>query len=430
MYVFGKPVVDGATVREFLGGQGGNLVYTKFEGEDSTKNGRSLWYVGFNEDELVERKILQEEGREPRNPIISPDGKWVAYNTIIKYDTVKTKDGIVDTSTRYKESKSYICKLAKNTQQKVFIAEGAHPHWWNMPGTNKEYIIYNNGDLEECWQCKVNWTSKEECKYPGGGYTYIMQLEDKEPSGEAHVLLPYYANAGRSKNGKWLFTSGRVTTMYEVDSLSTSNTQYKKRTIFEEELWGCNPSTSPHESDSNVRVMYLNVPHNGFYIAKTDGEIVDSIMKDPSDGNGYWDTPEWSTHKNFATVVGSKESVQPPYDIYLFRVSDGAVLKVLEGNYHWPHLWVGDYVIDAKYTKRSTGTSQRVTLTLSQKMLVVKNATNANVIIRVLNLQGKLLQQHTSSDNIISIEPRMGNGVHIIEAITSEGVYRMKFVKR
>ena len=216
-WIFAAPVVNGSKVRQFLGGVTGKLVYTVFEGENGFKNGRALYYVDFKDEILIERKIIQENDAEPRNAIISNDGIWVTYNTM---------DGA-------RQSQSFICKVMENAPEKITIGNGAHPHWWVKPGTFEEYIITNTGDLETFWQ--LNFPSAPQAGV-GGGETYCQRIIDKRPSGNRTTLLPYFANAGRSRDGAWMFTSGRATGMYHIDSLATNNATIKEEIPFNDTI--------------------------------------------------------------------------------------------------------------------------------------------------------------------------------------------------
>jgi len=420
----GEPVVDGVTVRNFLGGRTGKLVYTKFEGEDSVDNGRSLWYVDFDDDQLVERRVLLEDSCEPRNAIISPDGEWVTYNTTIKYDTVITRRSSFDTITTYKECKSYLCRLEENALEKIFIDDGAHPHWWTKPGTNEEYIIYNTRDMETCWItwvqfCDYERISLDDC------ITFVKKLENKRPVGNWSILLPCFGNGGRSKNGKWMFSSGRTTIMYEIDPLITDSAE-PKRTIYD--IKGCNPSMSPHENDSAIRVMYLNVPHDGFYIADVFGDVKDSIMKDPSDGNRYWDTPEWSTHKDFAAAVASPMYSAPPFDIYLYRTTDHSVLRVLDGNYHLPHLWV-ENKNPVKKPRYKSDFLPGSNLYITGVTITVVNGNSNSVVISIADLKGRIVSRYASKQNVIRYIPDLNSGIYVVN-VTIDGKMSQKVFMR
>jgi hypothetical protein len=127
------PVATGSQVREFLGASG-TLVYTKLDCNDNSCNkaGRSLWYVDFSEETLVERQVVDYHtaNTEPRNEIISPDGQWVTYNTRQSGNTL------------------YACRLQENSPTPISLGTGALPVWWTKPGTSELYIIYVDRDLE------------------------------------------------------------------------------------------------------------------------------------------------------------------------------------------------------------------------------------------------------------------------------------------
>lgn len=324
-------VTTGAEVRSFLGNKAGKLVYTRWElneeGDPGWKTGRSLWYIDFSESTLREREIVRFEDVEPRNAIVSPDGQWVTFNTFLDDDLTNAE--------------SYICRLQENAQSTLIkIGIGGQPHWWTKPGTTEEYLIYSSGDLENGWN--KYWQEK--------GETFIQRIDNqtKQPLGLPQLLLPYYANSGRSKAGGWLFVSGRATGAYKIDALDTEQAH-----IFSQTEWqidrGCNPSISPHRSDKDVLVMINGAAvnsdlgygaHTYFMIRDTKGTIVKAVPNPLRDENRYLDTPEWSSHVDYATVTGMEGDLVPPCDVFLFRISDTKFLKVIDGNNQWPYLWV------------------------------------------------------------------------------------------
>ena len=192
----------------------GKLIYTKFEGETGYKNGRTLWYVDFSEDSLIERMVIRDSSAEPRNASISPDGRWVVYNTLAGLSGGPPCC-----------SKTYICPLEENTQTRIFIGNGAQPYWWTKPGTNSEYIIYCTGDIEEPGMWQQNFPSTQNFGVGDGGATFcqLINSSSKNPIGNQTTLLSHYSNGGRSSNGAWLFASSRATGIYHIDSLATSN---------------------------------------------------------------------------------------------------------------------------------------------------------------------------------------------------------------
>jgi hypothetical protein len=153
-------------------------------------------------------------------------------------------------------------------------------------------------------------------------------------------------------------------------------------------MWGCNPSTSPHSKAEDLRFMYLSEPHLAVYIANIQGQVVDSIVKNSADGNVYFDTPEWSTHWEYATVVGSARSIRPPFDIYIMRLSDDSLLRVLDGNYYWPHLWIEGSSQTLPPKGMSTGIRQSFALQIRNRRISIAGVESSETTLNINNLNG------------------------------------------
>ncbi|MBD3239642.1 MAG: hypothetical protein GF331_03585, partial [Chitinivibrionales bacterium] len=138
------PVVSGSEVRAFLGGVTGKLVYTHLDSDDIDKCGKSIRYLDFSEETLTEHEVMntrsEPDETEPRNALISPDGEWIAYNTLSRSNCW---------SEIWQSPHLLVCRLQANASNHVYLGNGALPHWWRKPGTDEMYIIYNTKDLED-----------------------------------------------------------------------------------------------------------------------------------------------------------------------------------------------------------------------------------------------------------------------------------------
>jgi len=398
-------IVTAAQVQNFLGGATGKLVYTKWA-KDSFKKGRSLWFIDFSESPLVEHLILTESDGEPRNAIISRDGNWITYNV---WDESNT-------------SVPYICPLRSNGgASKIKIDNtGAQPHWWRHPQSGKEYIIYNGLDLENGWQ--LWWQQKDK--------TYIIEINGitKQPIGSSSVLLQHYVNSGRSLSGGVMFTSGRATGVYKIDPNAVSNASIQSSTEWFDDP-GCNPSISAHTNDAEVMVMINGAADNSdlgytaadqhryFLIRRQDGSVYKHIYKDDTDGNSHWDTPEYSTDPNYATVVGGPGDLAAPYDLYLFRISDEQALRVVNGNNCWPHLWVSTSAgspIKQRPTSFRGGYALHVSRSENRIILAVDGMDRGQLSLYSMN--GTLFQRKKYTGKAISFsKPFTGTCIAVFE---------------
>lgn len=373
------PVVTGSQVRSFLGNTTGKLVFTKLDCNDAScdKKGRSLYYLDFSEENLTEHKIIDyyDESVEPRNTVISPDGQWISYNTL---NVNKTWQG----------NKLYIARLQANVGGTRSLGDGALPHWWRKPGTDELYVIYNTRDLEnDGWA--MSWP-------PTNSETRIQRVDPgtMQLIGSDSKLIQYQANGGRSTNGKWLFAAGGFAGTFRIDAYATANATIHEDVYFgtnpnysEDDLDGCNPSISPHAAEDDTRVLYLDKPHTGYHICDVRGGNREHIDWNNSE-NPYLDEPEWSTHPNFFTGKASRNNMDPPYDIYIVRISDHAKLKVLDGNYSFPHMWV-DY--DPSSVRRSGAmrTPSDVRVAADRTSLRFAGALDARATVSLFDARGR-----------------------------------------
>jgi len=166
------------------------------------------------------------------------------------------------------------------------------------------------------------------------------------PAASATQLTSYQMNGGRSKSGAWLFAAGGLPMTIRVSPTALSDAQILEEVNLSvnaysdsDSLDGCNPSMSPHWADADVRLLYLDKNHRGYWICDVQGGHRTHTIWGETD-NPYLDEPEWSTDAGFATGKASRNNMDPPYDIYMLKLTDHSRLKVIEGNNSFPHLWV------------------------------------------------------------------------------------------
>ncbi len=384
------PVVTGSQVRSFLGNTTGKLVYTKLDCNDAScdKKGRSLYYLDFSEENLTEHRIVEyyDEKVEPRNAVISPDGQWVSYNTM-------------NVDRKWEGNKLYIARLQPNTGNIRRLEDGALPHWWRKPGTDEMYIIYNTRDLDnDGWA--MSWPPEES-----ETRTQRVDPGTMQTVGSSSKLIRYQANGGRSKNGKWLFAAGGLPGTFRIDAYVTANATIHEDIYLgqnpndpRDSLDGCNPSISPHEAEADIRVLYLDTAHTGYHMCDVRGNNREHIEWNNNE-NPYLDEPEWSTHPNFFAGKGSKNNMQPPYDIYIVRISDHAKLKVLDGSYSFPHLWVYEDPSAGVRTGSRVGTPNRISVVADRTCLRFTGTIASGATARVFDGAGRVAKVARIGEN-------------------------------
>jgi hypothetical protein len=103
--------------------------------------------------------------------------------------------------------------------------------------------------------------------------------------------------------------------------------------------------------------MYIlrnsGMDHRGYWLCGVEGQPRLKIVWSDAE-NPYIDETQWSNHQDFAAAKASLRLTTAPFDIYVYRVWDGTHLKVLEGNYSFPYLWVDEASIGVKAPQRSS----------------------------------------------------------------------------
>jgi hypothetical protein len=112
---------------------------------------------------------------------------------------------------------------------------------------------------------------------------------------------------------------------------------------------------SPHVAQTDIRVMYIlrggTYNHRGYWLCGVEGQSRLKVLWSDTE-NPYVDETQWSNHPDFAAAKGSLRDETAPFDVYVYRVWDGMHLKILEGNYSFPYLWVDESTIGVKTRQR------------------------------------------------------------------------------
>lgn len=239
-------------------------------------------------------------------PLFSPDGKQVVYNTSFMA--------------------SDIFVLPVDTFEPVRVGFGSHPHWWIHPNTGEHHVVYRT----------------ENGMYTGfpTGKTMRQKLNASNLSVEKpEEICPYGFGGGISANGRYLATG--YTHLIVADLQNGSYYQpLGERQLPDGQNQVCDVSLPP---DDSQRVMHLRLTSTGEgrhdYFGIIDFYGRNYIRIDKPEETLEWQTPEWSTHHNFATASATRSD--HTYDLYLIRLSDLEVLRLTwDGGYGHAHLWI------------------------------------------------------------------------------------------
>ena len=205
----------------------------------------------------------------------------------------------------------------------VEVAVGANPRWCQDESNGRLYVVYRdqNGVFQNLPQC---------------GKTFRIQIDSNNtPLGEPEMIAAYGFGGGMSTDARYLASAHMLVVAMDRQTGAISA---PLGTVLREPGHTnqcCCPSMAP---DASGRLMALRWPHDRFTTMGWDGSGVTHYPL--PDGAIEWQTPEWSTHPEFAT--GSVMNDEFIYDIVLVSLTDKRYLQVTsEGGYVHAHLWVG-----------------------------------------------------------------------------------------
>ncbi|MBW1809883.1 MAG: hypothetical protein JRJ87_16930 [Deltaproteobacteria bacterium] len=293
-------------VSDFLGGRSGRLVYI-----DKNENDKVYWI------DLSDMSVSELSGDVAvSEPLISPDGTRVVYgvNNIISKWPGESSNNEGDSFVRLFSggSRTHVAGSA------VAGKQAFSPHWWIDPANGDEYIVY------------MDYYEKDT-QASSGRATWKQLIVDNQPVGNPIKILEHAFDGGLSKDGTRVSEAYHYLHMAHTSDLGGGNGS----TISSRMDGGnqcCNASMSP---DNNYYVMHLRIDHEGCNVRDENDNLVTTIYK-PS-GAAEMQNPEYSTHSNYSTFTAEFGS---NYYIYIANVVSGASLKIAEGNFAVPHLWI------------------------------------------------------------------------------------------
>jgi hypothetical protein len=259
--------------------------------------GGALSLVEYREGRAEPQRVEVADSRAFA-PLFSPDGTRAVFSR--------------------KSEPSDIFVMTVGRSEPLRVAFGAGPHWWVDPETGDHCIVYRD-------------VSAPYRTLPAGR-TFRQRLgEDNRPAGEPEGICPYGFGGGITPDGRYLVTGLRQ--FYFAD-LKTGRYLMPLGDVRRAPGVSC-VSVSP---DNTHRAMSLRFPRIDFGICGPTGRW-DLRIRCPKEVE-EWQTPQWSTHPNFATASGLNPD--KTYDLYIVRLSDYEKLRVTTGGdcLH-AHMWVG-----------------------------------------------------------------------------------------
>lgn len=336
-------------VARLLGAQSARLVFlNRVDGKGI------LSWIDYGEANPVVRSLPDQD--PVFHPVISPDGRWVAWSTVM--------EGSTGTS-RIKAR-----RLAKNDSVVLDLGIGAIPRWW-VNGTDT-LLIRVAGAMDNTG---AGWSA---------GSTTAQRWSNGALTGTAET----WSGAGSfhdGRSGRYLYTGYRQLKQYDV-------ARRESRTLFTYPKNGkstgdtsqvCNTSSAP---DSSGRVMFLDFGYNGTsgvvgrpygihevaFVADSLGNVVKSYPVASS--KSQWDHLEWSNHSRWAVGVALEGSAY--HEIDLLDLNSGNTTPLVSGSQLWmPMLWVGSNeipILSSAVDADSTGAWNTPATGMGQEIFAVK----------------------------------------------------------
>jgi uncharacterized protein (TIGR02171 family) len=343
--------------RPFLGGRGGKLVFV-----NASQSARHLVYVDYAR--LPVRPVEFTDREDVHYPVISPDGRWVAFGT--------------GAEGNHEGSSIYIRKLDGSGAASRLVGPGFIPRWWVDPnggsGTaaRDTFLIFTNSAV-------INQDPRWR-----GTRTLMQKMRGGEPVDAPRELTGDGGfHDGRSADGRYLATG--FTRLLQRD-LATGST----RVLFTAPQNGkadgdssqvCNVSMAP---DSSGRMLFLdfgsNIPsrltgsaygvHQIAFIAGADGSVLRQYLIPATEDS--WDELEWSNQADVA-ISSAKDASGNRRNLYVINLKDSVYARLAAGeNLVQPGLWLGTSATPGELDLDSLGYYNDPPVDASQAILATK----------------------------------------------------------
>jgi hypothetical protein len=300
----------------------------------------SLWYVDFSEQNPTAKTVKNITGK-PSTPVLSPDGKNVAFVTGVQ--------DIPPSGSASAVSTAWICALTEQASPIQIASPGWSPRF-DLSAAFPTVTYSTCGSGANCW----NGCGKV-LKYN----TLTVQ------SSELWCCGSYFG--GLSYNGQWLCTAENAPAYL----LDRSNPLNKPVMVHRLHIQGgadgdtlmpvqtCNPSISSSRIFPDA-MMYLDIGtpffntlhlgdwsfHGRIFISRSTNTIarffdmpVNSPIQDPQGHleviNKEWESPRWSNHPYFASAALKLErswgenSIIRNESIYLINIHDSVYTRLI-----------------------------------------------------------------------------------------------------
>ena len=304
----------------FVGTRNVKLAYTK-----SIPGGNQLLYfVDFSDSIVAPELVKKPSGKQDWNancPILSPDGKLVAYY-------------LTDPS-NIKHAAAYCQKLDTNAEPNLIDDPGSDPHFYKDNQSNNLFITYT--DTTD----KIDADTSLKTRH-----TYKVQINTTTGQiipGTKTTIASFPFFGGMSYDGKYICTGYSNAYIFNTISQNIFSVNPGKQT--------CNPSITP-DTQHTGRMMFLNIggiqamntmpspmqgislkEHKFVFIADTNNNyvnsfsIVDMVPGMASASGCEWQCPKWSNIPDFFCALTSPTGFDP-WDCFIVSISGNKLLKL------------------------------------------------------------------------------------------------------
>ncbi|QQS06202.1 MAG: SUMF1/EgtB/PvdO family nonheme iron enzyme [Fibrobacterota bacterium] len=286
-------------------------------------NGKgTLSWVDFGEASPIVRYL--PDSLPVFHPVISPDGKWVAWSTAL--------EGSVS------PSRIRARRLSTAPSAAIDLGAGAIPRWW-VNGTDTFLIRAEAMD-----NLSSSWPSSRTTmrRWSAGALESSEQLLTSGSFHDGRSRHFLYSGYRRLKQRDLISGKDRILFTAPENGKTTGDTSQV-----------CNVSTSP---DGSGRVMFLDFGFGGrsgvvgrpygihevAFVADSNGRILQNLPA-PA-GEQQWDHLEWTNNSRWA-VASVQSGTGANHAIHLLDLETGSSLQLATGEDLWqPGLWVSDRV--------------------------------------------------------------------------------------
>lgn len=307
-----------ADVEKIFGSLGAKLAFVQ-----PSYGRRVLCWIDFGASNPTVQQMPSDS--EPVfHPVISPDGEWVAWSTVLEGST--------------KEGRVKVRKLSSRSTTMVAPGKGAIPRWWTRPGTQDTFLVVAStaaGNASPAWKV----ASTRLVRFAGGAFGAESLLTS---SGAYHD--------GRSRDGRHLVTG--YTRLRRLDLASGKDaTQFvgpSNGKDSRDTSQMCNVSVAP---DSTGDVLGLDfgagasslvgraygIHEIAFRIAPDGG--VRSFFGLPA-GETSFEDMEWSNAPGWA-VTATLDGEGLRHRLWAVDLGSGKSFGLVAGKDLWqPSLWI------------------------------------------------------------------------------------------